>query len=123
MKKNSFTERRRFLRLPVTIGIYYKAMDETLDTAGLKTAKATNVSLGGVLFNSVFRIAAGSVIQMKLDFTYRRKRHQIPLLAKVVRCRPGRGRGFQIGAEYVEAFPKDLALLNRLVADMSAKHK
>jgi hypothetical protein len=68
-------------------------MEETLDTSGLKPSRATNVSTGGILFNSVFRITAGSVLQMKLDFVHGRRRHQIPLLAKVVRCRPHRCRG------------------------------
>ena len=111
ISEKSFTERRRFLRLPLAIDVYYKAMDEIIDTGGLKASRARNFSAGGILFRSAFRMESGAIIQMMLEFTHAGRRRRVPVVARVARCRPLGKRSFEIGAGFLNVFPKDLEIL------------
>lgn len=114
MREMSITERRRFLRLPLAIDVYYKAMDEVIDTSGLKASRARNLSAGGVLFRSAFKMELGTIIQMMLELTHRGRSRRIPALARVAYCQQLTKRRFEIGAGFVDIFPKDLEFLESL---------
>lgn len=115
MKKgDSDTERRRFLRLPLAVGVYYRAMDEVIDTSGLKSSRARNLSAGGLLFVSAFRMKLGTIIQLMLEFTHRGRNRRIPALARVAYCKELSKQRFEIGAGFVDIFPKDLEFLKKL---------
>lgn len=107
-------ERRRFMRLPLTVNVFYKAMDDVIDTSGLKASKAWNLSPGGLLFRSSFRMKLGTVIQMMLEFTHRGRRRRIPALARVAYCQMISKTRFEIGAGFVDIFPGDLEYLKSL---------
>lgn len=107
-------ERRRFLRLPLAINVYYKALDDTLDTSGLKPSRAKNLSPGGILFVSSFRLKLGTEIQMMLEFSHRGRRRRLPVLAEVAYCKQLKKNRFEIGAGFVDIFPRDLEYLKSL---------
>ncbi len=109
-------ERRRFIRLPLTVKIFYKAMDEVIDTSGLKASKARNLSPGGLLFRSSFRMKLGTVIQLMLELSPRGRPRRIPALARVAYCQMISKNRYEIGAGFVDIFPKDLEYLKSLVA-------
>jgi hypothetical protein len=113
-RTKTFTERRRFMRLPLAVDVYYKAMDEVIDTSGLKASKAKNLSPGGLLFVSAFRLKLGTIIQLMLEFTSRGRRCRIPALARVAYCQQLSKLRFEIGAGFVDIFPKDLEFLKSL---------
>jgi hypothetical protein len=118
--KRIVTERRRFLRLPLAIDVYYKAMDELIDTSGLRASKARNLSPGGLLFRSSFRMKLGTIIQLMLEFTHRGRRRRIPALARVAYCQQLSKQRFEIGAGFVDIFPKDLEFLKSLSSKIKA---
>jgi len=109
-------ERRRFMRLPLTIDIFYKALEDVIDTSGLKASKACNLSPGGLLFYSAFRLKMGTIIQMMLQIRHRRRLHRIPALARVAYCQRLSKNRFEIGSGFVDIFPKDLEFLKSLSA-------
>lgn len=112
-------ERRRFMRLPLTVNVFYKAMDEVIDTSGLKASKAWNLSPGGLLFRSSFRMKLGTVIQLMLELSHRGRLRRIPALARVAYCQMISKNRFEIGAGFVDIFPKDLEYLKSLAAKRS----
>jgi|YNPNPStandDraft_1061719.scaffolds.fasta_scaffold232742_1 hypothetical protein len=110
----TISERRRFLRLPLAIDVYYKAMDDLIDTSGLRASRARNLSPGGLLFRSSFRMKIGTIIQLMLVFADRGRRRRIPALARVAYCQQLSKQRFEIGAGFVDIFPKDLEFLKSL---------
>ncbi len=104
-------ERRRFLRLPMAADIYFKALDEIIDTTGLVPSRACNLSPGGLLFYSPFRMKLGTIIQLMLVLKHRGRKRRIPALAKVVYCQPLSPERYELGAGFVSIFPRDLNFL------------
>lgn len=113
-KPKPVIERRRFMRLPLTVNVFYKAMDEVIDTSGLKPSKARNLSPGGLLFISSFRMKLGTIIQLMLELAHSGRRRRIPALARVAYCQMISKSRFEIGAGFVDIFPKDLEFLKSL---------
>lgn len=122
-KVRTHPERRRYLRLPFTIDVYFKAMDEVIDTSGLRASKARNLSPGGLLFRSPFRMKPGTIIQMMLELSRPGRRRRIPALARVACCRQLLKNRFEIGAGFVDIFPKDLEFLKSLSSPEGARPK
>ena len=121
MDKASKREHRRYLRLPVEVRAEYRQLEDIIDTANLKSSRIKNLSPGGLLFKSAEKTSRNAVLQIKFRLTDNRKKLEIPAIARVAHCRKTPGAGYDIGAEFMEIEPGDLALLEKFVGKQAGK--
>jgi c-di-GMP-binding flagellar brake protein YcgR len=109
--KATITERRKFFRLPVEIRVKFKPLDSVIDTKGLKPAKSKDISTGGILFHSTVKMAPGTALQMKIDFTRGKSKYDLAAIGQVIRCDKLKGGQYNVGVKFLEIYPDDLNLL------------
>ena len=123
MKKPSKREHRRYLRLPVEVRAEYRELEDIIDTTDLKSSRIKNLSPGGLLFKSAEKTSQNAVLQIKFRLTDGRKKLEIPAIARVAHCRKTAGAGYDIGVEFMQIEPGDLALLEKFVGKQALKNR
>ncbi|MFC1808718.1 PilZ domain-containing protein [Candidatus Omnitrophota bacterium] len=97
-KKESFTEKRKFIRHPICIPLEFKRITSASARKKQK-AETVNLSLGGLLFLSRSKIALGTAINVSLPF----KDKTFHVHGKVVRCdKDGSSKLYYVGIEFLK---------------------
>ncbi len=116
MKKDaSYSDVRRFTRLPISYKVEYKELGDTIDTSRLRRSKLKNLSPGGLQFTSDRPAKPDDILQLKFYLGLGGKKVDIPVIARVVHCRRLRPGQYGIGVEFVEFQWDDIHTLHDFV--------
>ena len=121
-KTESANDRRRFLRLPLGIKVGFRILDDTIDTAGLRTTQVKDLSEGGILLKSPYKLVRGDVLQIKLDFAVLGRKLQVAAIGKVIRCQKASAGGYLVGTQFLKIHPIDYLDLKAFI-DKQAKRE
>jgi c-di-GMP-binding flagellar brake protein YcgR len=122
-RKPRIIERRKFLRLPVEIKVKFKLLDTVIDTSGLTTAKAVNLSSGGILFQSNAKLSKDDTVQLKIDFTRGKSKYDLAAIGRVSRCTKMKNGHYTIGLQFLEIYQDDLYLLKGYIKKKTSSIK
>ena len=114
-KEKSYSDVRRFTRLPISYKVEYKELGDTIDTSRLRPSKLKNLSPGGLQFYSDRPARPDDVLQLKFSIDLGGRKAEIPVIARVVHCqrlKPGR---YAIGVEFAEFQWDDIHALHNFV--------
>lgn len=116
MKKDeTYSEVRRFARLPVSQQVEYKELGDVIDTTALRTSKLKNLSPGGLQFISAKPAKPDDILQLKFSLSLDRRKLDIPVIARVIHCRRLKPGLYGIGVEFVDFQWTDIHALHKFV--------
>ena len=116
MKKDkSYSDVRRFTRLPISYKVEYKELGDTIDTSQLRRSKLQNLSPGGLQFTSDRPAKPDDILQLKFYIDLGGRKADIPVIARVVHCKRLKPGQYAIGVEFVEFQWDDIHALHRLI--------
>ena len=114
-KKTSVEERRRFVRLNISVEIQYTVLEK--ETPDELKAKSRNISAGGICIIADEKIATDNILILSIYLPA----DEMPIIAKgkVVWARPfeigKEGERFDVGVEFIEIDPKDRKKIDQYV--------